>query len=110
MTEAHPEGVMVRTIKQEVAPCVLHKDHTPITVINELHHVFPKEWQNDIWGEVRDNTRVSICSTSHNSVHEALRIYERDGEWPGWCRGATRDLAEQAIIRRNAAQAALSAK
>lgn len=103
MTTAHPEGIDVRTISQQVAPCVLHRRHEPITTVNELHHVFPKEWQNDVWGEVRDNTRVSVCSTGHNNVHEALRIYEHTGDLPGWCRGRTRLLAQQALDKRQAA-------
>lgn len=94
-------------IGQDVKPCVLHTSHSPVTVINEMHHVFPQEWQNDIWGEVRDRTTASICSTSHNTIHAALRYYDKNGAFPTYCVGATRDMAADALRRREAALDAL---
>lgn len=79
---------------------MLHSTHSPITVLNELHHIFPQEWQRDIWGEVRDQRKASICATAHNSIHVALRAYDRGEGWPAWCVGKTRDLAMLAIVRR----------
>lgn len=78
----------------------MHKVHSPITVINELHHPFPQAWQKKIWGEVRDDTTVSICATGHNSVHTAINYYEKYNKYPAWCVGTTRDLAERAVTSR----------
>lgn len=87
-------------VSQEQAPCVLHKSHTPVTIVNELHHPFPQAWQKALWGEVRDDTTVSICATGHNNVHAAIAYYEKYKKYPEWCVGATRDLAEQAVTLR----------
>lgn len=92
-----------RTVSQRDMPCALHSFHSPITVVNELHHPFPQAWQKDVWGEVRDSRVVSLCATGHNSVHKAINVFEETGKWPDWCVGATRDLAEQAFLLRNAA-------
>jgi len=100
MSETHPPGVTVRSVSQDVRPCELHAVHTPVTVVNELHHAFPQEWQKDIWGEVRDKTLVSICSTGHNTIHAAIRYYEKHFEWPSYCVGKTRDLAVYAVDAR----------
>lgn len=86
-------------------PCVLHDYHRPLSVVNELHHPFPQEWQRELWGEVRDDRRVSICATGHNNVHAALSWHAAYGEWPRWCVGNTRDLCELALFRLAEAQA-----
>lgn len=91
------------SVSQEDKPCVLHTDHSPITVVNELHHVFPMEFQNDVWGEVRDNTRISVCSTGHNNIHAAIRYWDKNHRWPDWCRGMTRLYASLAVTRRDSA-------
>lgn len=93
-----------RSIPHAKAPCVLHRTHSPITVINELHHVFPMEWQRAIWGEVRDKQTISVCSTGHNNIHEAHRIHKRTGEFPTWCVGETREWAAEGLRRRQEAQ------
>lgn len=90
---------------QEEAPCVLHLNHSPITVINEMHHPFPQAWQRALWGEVRDDRVVSVCATGHNSVHAAISYKEKHGSYPSWCVGKTRGLAETAFTLRDAAQA-----
>lgn len=83
---------------QEKSPCVLHKVHNPITIVNELHHPFPQEWQKALWGKVRDNRMVSLCATGHNNVHAAISYYEKNQKFPDWCVGATRELAQRAFI------------
>lgn len=90
----------LREVTQQEEPCVLHKVHSPITVINERHHPFPQAWQKNLWGSVRDNRTVSICATGHNSVHSAIVYYEKNGKYPEWCVGKTRDLAEEAFFLR----------
>jgi hypothetical protein len=84
---------------QDDQPCVLHLEHRPVTIVNELHHPFPQEWQKELWGEVRDSRRVSLCATGHNNVHAAIRYYQSKGKFPVWCVGKTRDLAQTAFDR-----------
>lgn len=93
-----------REVYQRSAPCVLHKTHSPVTVVNELHHPFPQAWQKEIWGEVRDNRTVSVCATGHNSVHNAITYYVNNGKYPEWCVGKTRDIVEEAFRLLNEAQ------
>lgn len=95
----------IREVAQWDAPCVLHKFHSPVTIINERHHPFPQSWQRALWGEVRDNRTVSVCATGHNSVHEAIRVFERTQKFPEWCIGSTRDLVEEAFRLRDQARA-----
>lgn len=83
--------------------CVLHSLHSPVTVVNERHHPFPQEWQRKIWGKVLDNRTEPLCATGHNNVHAAINYYIKQGAWPRWCVGATRDLGEQAFALRAAA-------
>jgi hypothetical protein len=90
-------------VGQQAAPCVLHKTHAPITVVNELHHPFPQEWQKEIWGKVNDNRTVSLCATGHNNVHAAITYFEKNKKFPEWCIGATRELAQRAFDLRAAA-------
>jgi hypothetical protein len=75
-----------------------------VTIVNELHHPFPQEWQKELWGEVRDDRRVSLCATGHNNVHAAIAYYEKNKKFPAWCVGATRDLAERAFALYEAAK------
>lgn len=82
-----------RRIDHRAAPCGLHTFHSPITVQNELHHPFSQYLQRRVWGEVRDHRLVSLCGTGHNTVHVALRYFEKFHMWPDWCVGRTRDLA-----------------
>lgn len=91
-------------VSQAQAPCVLHESHSPVTVVNELHHPFPQAWQKRLWGEVRDDTTVSVCATGHNNVHAAIAYYEKNKTYPRWCVGATRDLAEQAFSMLESAE------
>jgi aminopeptidase C len=88
-------------VSQYAEPCVLHKTHSPITVINERHHPFPQAWQIDLWGDVRDSRTVAVCATGHNSIHEAIRYHEQWNKFPDWCRGATRLLAQEAFDLRD---------
>lgn len=84
-------------ISQEVGPCELHAAHSPITIVNERHHIFPVYLQKRVWGEERVNTRANICSTGHNTVHYAIDYYFKHGSWPANVVGKTRDLAQRAV-------------
>ncbi len=89
----------VAAIPHAPAPCVLHATHEPVTILNELHHVFPEYLQKQVWGSTRDTEKRPICATAHNSVHVAITEYLRTSVWPRWCVGKTRDLCEEAIAR-----------
>lgn len=91
-------------IAQEAVPCVLHASHSPVTIVNELHHPFPQAWQKKLWGEVRDDETVSLCATGHNNVHAAITYFEKNKKFPDWCVGKTRDLAEEAFTRLESAK------
>lgn len=88
-----------RGILQAIAPCSVHSAHTPVTVINELHHIFPEYMQRRVWGMTKDQRKVSICATGHSSVHYGLEQFLRYGTWPRVIVGSTRELAELAITR-----------
>lgn len=87
------------TVNQDVAPCELHTSHSPITIVNERHHIFPLYLQTRVWGEVQDQRKMVICSTAHNTVHFAIEYYFKNNKWPVNVVGKTRDLAELAITR-----------
>lgn len=95
-----PDGPL--GIQNDIAPCQLHASHTPITIINELHHIFPEFLQRRVWGKTVDQRKISICSTGHSSVHYAIDTYLRLGTWPSNIVGKTRDLAQLAIERYEA--------
>ncbi len=95
---------MKNEVSQADEPCVIHAYHRPVTVVNELHHPFPQGWQREVWGEVRDTRTVSVCATGHNTIHAALRHWERYGNFPDYCIGRTRDLVEEAVMMLAAAR------
>lgn len=91
-----------RAISHERAPCVWHATHSPVTIINELHHVVPQAWQDKRYGKVILGP-VPVCGTGHNSFHEALRRVCNHGEpIPRWCVGKMRDDVEAALAWRAA--------
>ncbi len=53
-------------------PCTLVKDHNPEVGRTSGHHVLPRSWQVELWGEVRFGLRVALCDTHHTNTH--LRI------------------------------------
>lgn len=91
----------VQTVSQDVEPCVLHDSHSPITVVNERHHVFPLYLQERKFGEgnTPDQEKRAVCATGHSNVHAAITQFLKTGIYPDWCRGRTRDMAEEAIRR-----------
>lgn len=92
-------GPLPRAVPQESRPCVLHAYHSPITVVNELHHPLPQAWQRRLWGKVLDHRVVAVCATGHNSVHTAIDFFDEYGTHLPWCVGRTRDLVEVAFER-----------
>lgn len=86
-------------VSQELEPCVLHSSHSPITVFNERHHVFPEYLQKRVWGETRDKEVQSVCSTGHNTVHGAITYYLDKAAWPAYAVGKTREMAAEAVKR-----------
>jgi hypothetical protein len=83
-------------VGQDVAPCVLHACHAPITV-NEYHDPFPQAWQRRRYGAVVDDTTVAVCATGHNTIHAALSVWEQTGRLPRYATSSTRALCERAI-------------
>jgi len=79
-------------------PCVLHLYHSPVSIVNELHHVLPLYLQKQLQLRVPDKTVVPLCGTGHSNVHAAITAYFKTGFWPAWCVGKTRDLAERAVF------------
>lgn len=82
------------SVTQAARPCEIHHTHSPITVINELHHVFPQELQREIWGETRDQRVVSVCATGHNTITYAWQQFRKTGRWPSWLVGTSREVCE----------------
>lgn len=75
-------------------PCELHDYHSPVTVINEHHHIFPQELQRKLWGETRDQRVVTVCSTGHNTITYGWQQFLKDYDWPEWLRGRSRIICE----------------
>lgn len=97
-------------VSQGEAPCVLHRHHSPITIVNELHHIFPQAWQRSLYeGRVPDQRLISVCATGHNTIHYALNYYARHHRYPPGIRAGTRDYCDQAMDAMEAAMRALGA-
>lgn len=60
---------IITMLPWEQAPCQCVKDHTPVPVLTEQHHVYPQAAQIAVYGRVVDQERVSLCSTGHHNVH-----------------------------------------
>jgi hypothetical protein len=86
-------------VLNKLKPCELHTFHSPVTVYNEQHHVFPEYLQKRVWGKTLDQTKVSICATGHNTVHGAITNYLDKGVWPDYAKGKTLALAKEAVKR-----------
>lgn len=59
----------VTMLPWEHAPCQCVKEHTPVPVLTEQHHVYPQGEQIKAHGSVTDQDRVALCSTGHHNVH-----------------------------------------
>ena len=53
-------------------PCQCVGRHVPAPMRVERHHVYPQAEQIKCHGKVVDKTLVSLCDTSHASVHIAM--------------------------------------
>lgn len=62
----------VRTMPYAERPCVCCKKHNPKPVSVELHHVHPQYDQIMLWGEVRNQTTIPLCRTTHRNLHDYL--------------------------------------
>lgn len=60
---------IVTMLPWDRAPCRCVKEHTPVPVLTEQHHVYPQAEQIRAHGAVVDQERVSLCSTGHHNVH-----------------------------------------
>lgn len=53
-------------------PCLVHKNHSPFSHINECHHIWPK-------GHGGPNTKdnlVVVCATGHNNIHDLIKAFQ----------------------------------
>ena len=97
----------IRTVA--FARCALHGSHSPIPLIAQLHHIFPKALQAAARGidvvtleqGSYDTTTVPLCGTGHDSVHELIRRILRGDKPRG--RGKTLALARDAVAKYHAA-------
>lgn len=93
--------------------CVAHLDHSPVALLNELHHVFPAFWQIETWGKIEVTTRVCLCGTGHSNVHYGLdyfrgRVGGPGNVYPLKVVGKTRALAVAASTSYTRARAGMS--
>lgn len=54
--------------------CVMHLDHSPRSLLLEIHSVFPRYLQEIVWGKgiVRDTETVTVCPTGRANIRLAL--------------------------------------
>lgn len=86
-------------INQSVSPCVLHRFHSPVTIQNELHHVFPEYLQKRAYGMTRDKERASMCATGHNTVHLVIDAVLKERPIPRGVGRKTKEMACHAVNR-----------
>jgi hypothetical protein len=53
-------------------PCELVSYHAPKPVVTEHHHSKPMYLQTRLWGEVRYDADLWVCSNCHEAVHAWL--------------------------------------
>lgn len=64
-----------------VAPCEVHKSHTPRSHINEKHHI----WPQGKGGPTVPENLVVVCATGHNNIHRAMDLLTAGkGAVPVW--------------------------
>jgi hypothetical protein len=51
--------------------CLVHKVHSPNTIVNEKHHIWPK----GNGGPTVPENLVVVCATGHNSIHALLHYF-----------------------------------
>lgn len=58
-------------------PCTIHRQHRPVSLVTELHHVMPQGWQRT-WAPDGDTDRlwhpetVALCPSGHRDVHRII--------------------------------------
>lgn len=85
------------TVTERVAACEVHGRHTPHTVVNERHHVFPQALQIALLGRVVYPETQVICATGHNTVHHGLAEALAGRPIPADVRNEERALVLRAI-------------
>lgn len=53
-------------------PCELHKNHSPVVVRTQGHHIFPQYLQIKVYGKVLHEELLWLCGTDHDSLHAWL--------------------------------------
>lgn len=67
-------------VARTASPCQVHRQHQPLSHINEKHHVWP---QGDGGPTITTNLIV-VCATGHNSIHQLLDQWRKAKGDPGW--------------------------
>ena len=69
MSEEHTVTTQQAFIER---PCPCVKNHNPIPLRVELHHVYPQSEQKKRYGRVVLHDTVPLCDTAHKNVHYAI--------------------------------------
>lgn len=75
----------IRTADPAVAPCVVHKRHSPKPLLTVFHHVVPESWTRYLG--LSEGLVIPVCGTGHDNIHTALRRLVIHGQRPrfmGW--------------------------
>jgi hypothetical protein len=96
-------GPLAARFEDQKCKCV--KNHTPVPIEVELHHIFPRAIQVDMFGDVQDGERVPLCRTAHRNVHLALAAMLEGRTVPD-VNPYTRSVAREGFDRITRARAA----
>lgn len=66
-----------------MADCQCVLNHNPNVIYTQTHHVVPVSWVRN-GGRATEPATVELCGTAHDSVHELLNEYVRNGGPPAW--------------------------
>jgi hypothetical protein len=64
------------TLDPAAHPCLCCADHNPDPTLNHRHHIVPLSWG----GSDTDDNTTPVCPTAHETIHQVLRAWERQGE------------------------------
>ena len=66
------EQTPARTAPFQTHRCECCKNHVPLALEVELHHLHPQADQKALWGEIRNRTLIPLCRTAHRNLHVYL--------------------------------------
>lgn len=89
-----------------IAPCVLHRTHSPRPWIDDMHHVVLESWTKALG--LPESRLVSLCPTGHVNVHAAVRDRIAARPYKFSITGPMRLLVDEAMAFYDAHKAALA--